>query len=83
MNKNLLATILAIFLIFGIACVCATEVQSTSDHGGNDHNYYFFALFDGPDFDDGVIDVFDFDIFDFPLDDVFDFDLPDIPFFSD
>lgn len=83
MNKTLLATILAIFIMFGIACVCAAELQSTSGHGGNDHNYYISALFDGPDFDDGIIDVFDFDIFDFPLDDVFDFDMLDIPFFSD
>jgi len=83
MNKNLLATILAIFLMLGIGCVCVAELQSTSDHGGNDHNYYISALSHIPDIDIIEIDVPDFFTLASASYDGIAFDLPEIPYFPD
>jgi len=81
MNKNLLAIIFAIFLMLGIACVCAVELQSTSGYGGNNHNYYLADLSYIPDID--IIEIDIPDIFTLPSAayDGFDIDLPEIPYF--
>ena len=83
MNKILLATILAIFLMLGIGCVCAEELQSTSGHGGNDYNYYISALSHIHNLDIIEIDVSDFFQLASAVYDGIAFDLPEILYFSD
>lgn len=83
MNKILLATILPIFLMLGIGCVCASELQSTSGHGGNDYNYSISALSHIHNLDIIEIDVSDFFQLASAVYEGIVFVLPEIPYFSD